>query len=120
MNYDELLTRVEGVISGDLRCDRRARRQIVRDLKDACIEAADGGHDCNLDFFYRVYGILATKSRGWSLVKSSGFRARVNQTVRQYGVGSAVFVLIGLGAFLEARRQGASIEAGVDAPEATS
>lgn len=115
MRYqDELLERIEKVISGEVRCDRRARRQIARDLKEACIKAADGSDECDLEFFYEVYKILATKSRGWVLVRSSGFRARVNQIVRQYGVSSAVFALMGLKAFLETRRQG---PASVEVPE---
>lgn len=105
MNYhDELLGKIGGIISGEIRCDRKTRRQITKDLKVACIEAADGGGECNLGFFYEAYKALATKSRGWDLVRSSGFRARANQIIRQYGVSSAVFALVGLGAFLETRR----------------
>lgn len=108
MVYDELLQEIKKIISGEVRCDRKTRRQIIRDLKEACIEAADGGDDCNLEFFYGIYKIMAIKSRGWDLVKSSGFRARVNQIVRQYGVSSAVFALMGLRAFLETRRHKAT------------
>ncbi len=105
MNYhEELLGRIAGAISGEVRCDRKTRRRILKDLKMACIEAADGD-DCDLGFFYEVYRVLATKSRGWGLVRSSGFRARVNQIVRQYGISSVMFALMGLRAFLETRRQ---------------
>ena len=102
--YEDLLGKVEGVISGEVRCDRKTRRRILKDLKEACIEAADGD-DCNMEFFYSVYRVLAIRSRGWGLVRSSGFRARVNQVVRQYGISSVMFALMGLRAFLETRRQ---------------
>ena len=38
MNYhDELLARIAGAISGEVRCDRKTRRRILKDLKTAAL-----------------------------------------------------------------------------------
>lgn len=105
MGYQkDLLVSIQELIAGHSRCSRRDRGEILGRLELVCVEARQRG---DLDFFLEIRAVVATPSKNWlAWLKTSRFRAGVNDVVRRYGLGVFTVALMQLEAVLAARQHG--------------